>query len=588
MPVSPRFSPPFFPQGVRRRSRALLAALALGLGLPSAAALGAVQLTVTTGQPVAYRNGVATPYLAPPRLVNGKTMLPLRETAALLGQTLADVGGQLQLGRLTVDPARNAAFLAAAAQPEGNVASVGTTLYVSVRLIADALNANLSVGGDGGRTLTLTALREGGNPLAPQARFSTDKATYAPGERVVFTDYPFDPDGADIVSRKWTGRQDVYFQPGTYTVTLQVTNSRGLQSVPFTRTLRVEGAQVDSPLTYALKYAEPGDRFPDPAVLRYPVAPVQPVPGPSYPLLFSDSPEAPTQSGVLYQDSLAGRARLLAYHLNALNKPARLYVLARNLEPRPVEVRTERSGETAPTRIEGLLGQVTLLDYFASTGGTVLSLAPGQSAAVYASPTLTPGSGVNMMQDLTASGRVELTFLMLEEGLPPTAQVAQQLPYLPMDGKHQRGTFPNAVRSLRVNLGSLPARLVIGDGQLDPAITGVDKLTGTPQRLVGNYGVLYDLEVTGAAGTAVAFSPRGGLYRGAMQVQDGPIEQTIKLPRTGNALAPDQPVLLWRAQSDRLNIDFVPASGSNLPISLVFYRARPQTGFGGLYKNYQP
>jgi len=275
MPVC--FHPRFLsvPHTVRRRSRILLAALALGtpgLGTFSAAALGAVQLTVTTDQGGAYRNGVATPYLAPPRLISGKTMLPLRETAALLGQTLTELGGQLQLGRLTVDPVRGAAWLAGAAQPEGNVASVGPTLYVSVRLIADALNANLSVE-SGGRTLTLTALREGGNPLAPQARFSTDKATYAPGERVVFTDYPFDPDGADIVSRKWTGRQDVYFQPGSYPVTLQVTNSRGLQSVPFSRTIQVEGTPIDSPLTYALKYAEPGDRFPDPAVLTYPVAP---------------------------------------------------------------------------------------------------------------------------------------------------------------------------------------------------------------------------------------------------------------------------------------------------------------------------
>lgn len=573
-------------RSARRRSRALLAALALGLGGASAAAQ-AVQLTVTTDQSVAYRNGVATAYPAPARLIGGKAMLPLRETAALLGQTLAEVGGQLQLGRLTVDADGGAAFLAGSPQPEGSVATLDTTLYVSVRLLADALNANLSVQ-DGGRTLTLTALREGGNPLAPQARFSTDKATYAPGERVVFTEYPFDPDGADIVGRKWTGRQDVYFQPGTYTVAFQVTNSRGLTGPPFTRTLRVEGTPVDSPLTYALKYAEPGDRFPDPLVLNYPAALTQPVVSDSYPLLFSDSPESPTQSGVLYQDSLSGRARLLAYHLNALGKPARLYILARNLEARAVEVRTERLGETAPTRIEGLLGQVTLLDYFASTGGAVLSLPPGESAAVYASPTLGVGSGVNVMQDLTASGRVELTFLMLEEGLPPTAQVAQQLPYLPHDGKHQRGTFPNAVRSLRVNLGSLPARIVIGDGQLDPAITGTDKLTGQPQRLLGNYGVLYNLEVNGAAGTAVAFSPRGGLYRGAMHVGDGPISQTIKLPRTGNAITPDQPVLLWRPQSDRLNIDFVPASGSNLPVSLVFYRARPQTGFGGLFKTYQP
>ena len=51
---------------------------------------------------------------------------------------------------------------------------------------------------------------------------------------------------------------------------------------------------------------------------------------------------------------------------------------------------------------------------------------------------------------------------------------------------------------------------------------------------------------------------------------------------------PDQPVMLWRPLSDQLNIDFIPASGSNLPVSLVFYRARPQLGQGGGLKTYQP
>ncbi|WP_189101701.1 stalk domain-containing protein [Deinococcus knuensis] len=547
--------------------------------------LGSVQLTFTLDQTGAFVNGTPVTLQSPPRLIGGRTMLPLREAADLLGQPLLGSGTQLQLARLSVDVRQNSASLSGQAQPAGTVASVGTTLYVSVRTLADALNANLSTDD---RSFTLTALRDGGNPLSPQARFSTDKSVYAPGERVVYTEYPFDPDGADITARRWTGRQDAYFQPGTYTVGLTVTNSRGLQSQPFTRTIRVEGTPADSPLTYALKYAQPGDAFPDPQILNYPSATPVTVDGPNYPLLFSDSPEVPTQSGILYQDSVQGRARLLAYHLNGLGRPARLYVMARNLEDRSVEVRSERLGETAPTRIEGLLGQVTLMEYFASSGGTTLSLMPGQSAAVYASPTLSAGSGVNVMQDLTTSGRVELTFLMLEDSLPPTGQVAQQLPYLQPDGRHVRGTFPDAVRHLRVNLSSLPTRIVIGDGQVDPAIVGTDALTRQSVRLSGNYGVLYDLEVNGAAGTAVALSPRGGLYRGAMNVQDGPITQTIKLPRSGNALKPDEPVMLWRAQSDRLNIDFVPASGSNLPISLVFYRARTLSGFGGLIKTYQP
>ncbi|WP_309573168.1 stalk domain-containing protein [Deinococcus sp.] len=602
----------------RRRSPALLSALSLlmppalgGTVLPAVntvvfaaflsnvasvraaqATAGSVQLTFTIDQLPVYVNGETTQWTTPPRVVAGRAMLPLRETGTLLGRPISKVDsgqpGVVQLGRLTVDTRSGVATLGGVAQPDGTVITLGGVLYVSARTVADTLNANLVAADDSGRTLTLTSLRDGGNPLSPQARFSTDKNVYAPGERIVYTEYAFDPDGADLTARKWTGRQDVYFQPGTYTVGLSVTNSRGLQSSAFTRTITVQGDPIDTPLTYALKYALPGDAFPDAQVLTYPTAQPATVVGDTAPLIFSDSPEVPAMSGVLYQDTISGRARVLAYHLNGLGKPARLYVLARNLDDHPVSIHTTRVGETAPTRIEGTLGQVTLMEYFASTGGPTLSLAPGQTAAVYASPTLNAGSGVNVMQDLEAGGRVELTVLMLEDTLPPTAQVAQQLPYLKPDDRHVRGTFPDAVRHLRVTLGALPTRITIGDGQLDPALNGTDALTGQPVKLSGNYGVLYDLQVDGAAGSAVALSPRGGLYRGAMNITDGPIVQAIKLPRVGTALNASAPTLMWRANADHLNIDFVPASGSNLPISLVFYRAQSLPGWGGVIKTYQP
>lgn len=569
----------------------MFAALLLGaaplLTPAKAQSVGSVQLNLNVDQPTGYANGQVVNLGVAPRNVGGKLMLPLKETAQALEQPLVPVGTQLQLGQLLVSPQTGQVWLQGAPVTEaGSVQTLDGTVFVSARLIADALGANFSADG-AGRSVTITALRSGGNPLAPQARFSTDKTVYAPGERIVYTEYPFDPDGANITARRWTGKQDAFFQPGTYTVSLQVTNARGLQSEPFSRTIRVEGKPVDSPLTFALKYGEIGDAMPDPQVLNYPTAYAQALPRETFPLMFSDSPEAPRQSGILYQDTAAGKTRLLAYHLNGLGRPARLYVMARNLEARPVEVRTDRLGETAPTRIEGQLGQVTLLDYFASTKSSSLVLGAGEMAAVYASPTLSAGSGANIMQDLSTTGRVELTFVVLEEGLRPTASLLQQLPVLPLDGKHQRGTFYGAIRSLRVTLNRLPARLVIGDGLSDPALAGIDRLTGQTMRLLGNYGVLYDVEVIGTAGTAVALSPRGGLYRGAMNVQDGPIVQTIKLPRVGNALQPDQPMLLWRPEDNRLKIDFVPASGSNLPVSLVFYPTRTQ-GETGIVKTYQP
>lgn len=566
--------------------KAGLAALLLAAA-PSALAASASQLQASADQVAALLNGQNVQFMAPPRQIQGRTMLPLREVANFLGQNVAEADSQVSVGRLTLNAQTGQSYLGGVVQPEGSVMTVGNVLYVSAKLLSDALGANISFSDDT-RSFTITALPAGGNPLAPQARFSTDKDVYAPGEKVVYTEYAFDPDGADITARRWTGKQDVFFRPGVYTVSLQVTNSRGLTSAVYSRTITVRGAATDSPLTFALKYATPGDSFPDSGVLNYPVINASAVPTAAMPLLFSDSPEAPTQSGVLYQDSLMGRARLLAYHMNALGRPARLYILARNLETRPVDVTTERLGETAPTRIESILGQVTLLDYFSGAGNQRVTVQPGQSVAIYASPTLGVGSGVNVMQDINAAGRVELTFAMLEDSLPPTMQVMQQLPYLALDGRHQRGTFPNAVRVIRAQITQLPSRLVIGDGQVDPAITGMDALTQQPMTLAGNYGVLYDIQVTGTLGTAVALSPRGGLYRGAMNVADGPISQTVKLPRVGNALKADAPTLLWRAQTNSLNIDFVPASGSSLPISLVFYRAKQLGAFGGVLKTYIP
>lgn len=574
----------------RLRFSVLTALALLGLASGALAFVGSLQLVAAVDQNAAYLNGDAVRLQNPPRVVKGRTMLPLRESAALLELPLDAQGTTVRLGRATLDLKLGQAWLGGTPQGEGNVAVVNGQAYVSAKLLADAAGANVSFSDDN-RTLSVTALRSrGDNPLVPQARFSTDKAAYAPGERVVYTEYAFDPDGADITARKWTGRQDVFFTPGSYSVTLQVQNARGLQSTPFSRTVRVEGAPIDTPLGFALKYAESGETFADPNVLTYPALAPQGVPAQNFPMLFSDSPEAPTSSGLLYQDAVLGRARLLAYHINALRGPARLYVLARNLENTPVEVRSLRLGETAPTRIEGTLGQVTLMEYFASPSGAQLLLPPAQSGqytAVYASPLLSPGSGVNLMQDLETTGRVELSFVMLEDGLPPSADVVQQLPTLASDGRHQRGTFPGAVRKLRVTLGALPARLVIGDGNFDPVLLGTDALTGQPQRLLGNYGVLYDLEILGTSGVAVALSPRGGLYRGAMQLSDGALQQAIKLPKNGVLTKADQPALLWRASSDKLDISFVPSSGSNLPISFVFYRSSTP-GLAEARKTYRP
>ena len=62
-------------------------------------------------------------------------MLPLRETAALLGQPLLGGAGQVQIGRLSIDTARNRALLAGAPQI-GAVATLGGVLILSAAVQA--------------------------------------------------------------------------------------------------------------------------------------------------------------------------------------------------------------------------------------------------------------------------------------------------------------------------------------------------------------------------------------------------------------------------------------------------------------------
>ncbi|MDR6218726.1 hypothetical protein [Deinococcus soli (ex Cha et al. 2016)] len=553
-----------------------LRAVTLSLALLGAAALPArasssTQLVLTeAGQTLL--NGQAVQFYRAPVLSSGLTLVPVRETATLLGAPTTLQNGALLTGRLSVNAATGVILLDG--QPVDSPLHIDTTgePFIDAQILAQALGAAFSRAGD---VATLTLLRDDpARPDTPQARFVTDKATYAPGERISYVDYSFDPDGTNL-TRTWTGAQDAFYQPGTYPVTLQVTNTKGLRSAPLTRTVRVQGPAVDTPLSYALRHTPVGETITDRSVLTYPAAPTH-ISSAAMPLLFSDSPEAPTRPGVLYRDTLdSGPARLMAYHLNKTARPARLFILARPAAGQTSAAQVIRSGAAAPTRLEGTLGQVSVLDFLSSPPGAAYTLTGSAPVALYASPVLQPGQGAKVLMDVQTTGATEYSVVLLEDGAPLTADTLSALPVLPPDAQHVRGTFPGAVRRVNVQLSALPARVTLGDGQRDPALTGVDATTGREQRLGGNYGVQYDLRVENAAGTVAAFVPRGGPYRGAAALMDGTVTQFLKLPGNGTLTDPDAPLLLRRVNSGTLNLSFIPAGGSNLPVALIFYPQPP-------------
>jgi hypothetical protein len=361
--------------------------------------------------------------------------------------------------------------------------------------------------------------------------------------------------------------------------------------------------------------AQPGLELPRPelprdgAILRYPrLAPVS-LSADATPLLVSNSPETPTSPGLLYRDRVQGAARVTAYHVNGLEQPARLLIVAEAADTAApnltVHLTLLRRGSAVTSGPDPLIGQQTLLRYFASgpesaggtgaatvppatgspatesPGGLTRTLPSGQRLTLYDSGLLSPGQVVSVLLDFFTDSSLTVSTYMLRAGESPGPDV----PILAPDGLHQRGTFTGANRNWKVSVppdsqtisGPSPGpwRLMFSDAT-DLAVTGTDALTGQPQTLEGNFGVLYSISLQGGAGFLMAASARGGPYRGSLFMQDTTSSGQVRLGplligRGRALLEAAQPAAVWQIRSDATHFEFVPANGSNLPLALVFY-----------------
>jgi hypothetical protein len=524
------------------------------------------------GQPGASLNGNSVQFKSPPIELLGRTMLPLAETVALFGIPLNRGETAVSVGRLRFAPTLESATLDGRPTPsEGNLIKRGDDVYVSAKLLADAIGARLSLGSQHEFYFSLVRSPEA-NPLAPQARFSTDKDVYAIGEPVKIEEYSFDPQGGTVYLH-WTNMRPAYFRAGTETITLSAENSEG-HSNKISRTITITNRVENTPLEFALKYSEIGDFLNDDTALR-PTLSRNGTDSVNRPLLVSDSPEEVDCPGALFRTTVSGPARVLAYHLNSGNASEELCVAVKNVDEAACEFRTVRIGDTAPTSIEGVLGQVTLLSFLTDHKDSSIHLEPGESALLYVSTSLRPKTGVSLLADFSTDRRCEVTVAMtLSDNLLSPEEITKLEP-LAIDGRHVRGVFPSAVRRFTLDLGTtLPAKAIIGDPTDDPPEIGEDPFTKAKVTLDGNYGVTYEITLRNANGVVGAIAPRGGVYKGAVVVDEIETKKRslVRLPRSGVLVSADQPMIFFRSGSPTVRLRFIPASGSQLPVHLAFYR----------------
>src|SRR5690606_4642764 len=138
-------------------------------------------------------------------------------------------------------------------------------------------------------------------------------------------------------------------------------------------------------------------------------------------LLVSDSPENITESGILYEDTINGKARLYANHVNAGAQPIKLAILATNETDESITIFTSRQGQSMPSKLALLVGSEAALDFISEAeersgvdstdDSKLLLIAPGETIIYRQLPTLAPQYGLNALHDVQSSGELKITFV---------------------------------------------------------------------------------------------------------------------------------------------------------------------------------
>ncbi len=539
--------------------------------VPAGVGYAADEVVLKVDSPYALVDGTGTDLQMAPSVIDGTTLVPLRFLAETFGTavswsaedkeiTLRQENRVIQMrpdSKSVVVDNTEKTISAAPVVKDGVV-------LVPLRFLVENLNFKVSFK-PVTKEIHINRLPPPNRP--PVAEFTVLKDTVAQGETVFYTDKSYDPEGDQLVERKWIGNERAFFKPGDHEVSLQVKDEKGAWSEPFTKVIRVTETVKMDELTYNFNNPLPGQPL---ATVDIPVLDykrVNPVGTTNREkVMISNSPETVTQAGILYKDVLRGQNRLYYHHLNGTNGNIQIYLLAVNQGEEPVDLKVNRWGVAGPADplAVGRAAAYRFLD-FSSIDAKNIKLLPGEEVVLNEgnAPVVYPGRTVHGIFSVDASQDV----LFVVAAVKNSKQLDQyeKLRVLPRDGKHIRGTYLRGNRNMLVKLGQRePSRLVIADGNEDRFLYGKDG--EEIYRNKGNYGLIYRVTVRSEFRAGVLFSPRGGVFAGAGAWEG----DAFNLPNRG-VMQPGGLAMIGVIEPGQEKVlEFIPPAGSYLPVNLIF------------------
>lgn len=300
-------------------------------------------------------------------------------------------------------------------------------------------------------------------------------------------------------------------------------------------------------------------------------------------LLFSDSPEMVEHDGVLYQDTVQGKARLFFYHVNATRQARRFDVVLENKGKEPAHITVTKSSLGGPGYEWLAVGKEAQLLYLSEHKTYQLTVAPGKMTPLskkISETAVLPNMLINGIYDFTTDKPVTVKVLM-KPLFEDTDVFLKTAKVLPADETHLRGTFDKPDRYLTpAHLYDVvldgPVAMTLADNEIDRYQEGIDATDGSKVVNYGNYGVVYHIRIPSQRGSHVAYylAPLGGYYAGGIGITYPDVTWSpLPTPRQGLYFGDDKgkdfAFLGTYDTGEPIIFTFSPPGASNLPVRLL-------------------
>lgn len=397
----------------------------------------------------------------------------------------------------------------------------------------------------------------------PVAKFHTDKKVYRIGETIHYIDLSYDADAEGLPQYEWMGKEEAFFAPGTYTISLRVRDGDYNWSHPFTQTVTVSGDILLTASEYPWHTKPIGTVIRDTsrewsnqlqATAELPMLVTR---ADGRKRMISGENHTIQNTGLIYRDQLSGKGRLVSHHVNGMGEAIQLATLIRNpSDSQTLVVHVTRKGQIATTLFHAHIGRDAVADFMTQPlFDEVITVKPGQTATLERF-LMESGQGVVSISDIETTGDAEIGFVVLKSAEEPQ----------PLESYGDK-------EAVQMEQASHAYENIYLDVEAAKAMQHPAKWTMSSDPQYGSdgqsdLGTEYLLRIDHPRKAAIAVQAKSGTINGVMRINGN----IVPFPQ-GGMTDQDGALLVYRLDGSEtsLDIEWMTAPGSKSPVEWIFY-----------------